>query len=116
MRRLPRAWVGRKSRGPVSSSRVGRTPVHNSFDDLIGASKDRLRYGEAECLGGLEIDDQLEFGRLLDWQVGRFGAFEDLSDVTAGLTIRRHQVRSVADQTAGSGEFALHVDRRNSMA
>src|SRR6266481_101437 len=32
MRRLPRAWVGRKSRGPVSSSRVGRTPVHNSFE------------------------------------------------------------------------------------
>jgi len=32
-----------------------------------------LRHGEAEHLGGLQIDDQLEFGRLLDRQIGGLG-------------------------------------------
>jgi hypothetical protein len=33
------------------------------FDHLIGALQERLRDGEAKRLRGLEIDDQLEFGR-----------------------------------------------------
>jgi len=37
-----------------------------SFDNLVGAVQDRRRYGQAERLGSLEIDDQLELGRLLD--------------------------------------------------
>ena len=40
-----------------------------SFDDLVGAGEERLRDGEAERLGGLQVDHQLEFGRLLDRQV-----------------------------------------------
>ena len=46
-----------------------------------------MRHGEAERLGGLEVDDQLELGRLLDRQIGRLGALEDLSGVNAGLAI-----------------------------
>ena len=37
--------------------------------------------GQPERLCGLQIDDQLKFGRLLDWQVGRVGALQDLIDV-----------------------------------
>ena len=33
------------------------------FDHLVGASKQRRGTVEAERLGGLEIDDQLEIGR-----------------------------------------------------
>src|ERR1035437_992615 len=33
------------------------------FDHLGRAGKQRVRHGEAERLGGLEIDDQLELGR-----------------------------------------------------
>jgi hypothetical protein len=44
------------------------------FDDLVGAGKDRRRHGEAQHLGRLAVDDQLEFGWLLDRQISRLGA------------------------------------------
>ena len=45
---------------------------------LIGAGEQHRRHVKAQRLGGLEIDDQLEFGWLLDGKVGRFGAIENL--------------------------------------
>src|ERR1700747_171726 len=44
----------------------------HSFDDLIGAAEQRDWKGQAERLGGLEIDDQLDPSHLLDRQIGRF--------------------------------------------
>jgi len=38
-----------------------------SFDHLVGAGEQRGWLTEAEHFRGLEIDDQLEFSRLLDW-------------------------------------------------
>ena len=37
------------------------------FDDLVGAGEDRWRDCQAERLGGLQVDHQLESRRLLDW-------------------------------------------------
>ena len=50
-------------------------------DDLIGAGEDRGRHGQAERLRGLEIDDQLEPGRLLDRQIGGLCALQNPSSV-----------------------------------
>src|SRR4051812_18402870 len=36
-----------------------------SLDDLVGTGEHGLRHGEPQGLRGLEIDDQLELGRLL---------------------------------------------------
>ena len=39
---------------------------------------------EPERLGGLEVDDQIEFGRLLDRKVGGFRPTQNLVDVVPG--------------------------------
>src|SRR5215472_6921728 len=87
-----------------------------SFDHLVGAGEDRWRDGDAELLGSLEIDDQLEGRRLLDRQVGRLGTLEDPSGVKALLAIDSLDARSIADQAAGSDVFAPRVDRRDGVA
>src|SRR4029079_5895069 len=47
---------------PVSSLRSERQP--KLFDHLVGAKQERLGNCEAERLGGADVDDQPEFGRL----------------------------------------------------
>jgi hypothetical protein len=48
-----------------SPARTETSPRH-SLDDFVGAGEDGGRHGQAERLGGVEIDDQLECRRLLD--------------------------------------------------
>jgi hypothetical protein len=50
---------GRKSRHEGSAPK--------SFNYMIGAEEERLRDGQAEGAGSLEVDDELECARLLDW-------------------------------------------------
>jgi hypothetical protein len=59
-------------------------PVGRSLDDLVGPDQDRLGDREAERLSGLEVNDELELGGLLDGKVGGFGALEDSVDVASG--------------------------------
>ena len=44
---------------------------------------------EAERLGGFQVDDQFELGRLLHRQVSRLCALEDSAGIDADLTIGR---------------------------
>ena len=45
--------------------RANRDHRQISFDDLVGGGEQHGRYREAQRFGGLEIDRQIEFGRLL---------------------------------------------------
>jgi hypothetical protein len=45
-----------------------------------------LRHGEAESPRGFQIDDKLEFGRLLDRQVGWLRTLENLVGKYGGAT------------------------------
>src|SRR5437899_5108929 len=56
------------------------------LDDLIRPPQQRVRDRQAERLGSLEVDDELKLRRLLDGEVARFGALQDLI----------HEMRSTA--------------------
>ena len=43
------------------------------FDHLVGAIKQRLRHSKAECLGGLQVNHQLEFGGSTIRSLGQHG-------------------------------------------
>ena len=50
------------------------------FDHLVGDDEQRWRNGEAKRFGSLEIDRQLEFGRLLDRDIAGFRPVQNLVD------------------------------------
>ncbi len=65
------------------------------FNYLIGPGKQRRGEVETKCPGGLEINYQLEFGRLLNRQLGRLGAFKYLIDVLARTPPKVRKIRTV---------------------
>src|SRR5262245_16849554 len=97
---------------PSLRSRCGAA----SFDHLVGDREQLGRHVEAERIGGLEVDHQFEFGGLLDREVGRIGAVENLAGIDADLAIRRRIRRAIGDETADDRIFTPVVDRGNAVA
>ena len=66
--------------------RLDRTSLRlaHSLDHLIRGDKQRVGHGEAECLGGFEVEARFVFGRRLHRQIGRLLALEDAIDI-AGI-------------------------------
>src|SRR5207247_2508771 len=103
-RRVKRAILGvRRLRPGYPNKQTSSEPVGMSqkcqdrtwallFNYFVGARKHCGRNFEVERLGGLEIDDQFEPGRLLDRQVGRFGAFENLVNEVSRAAIQAEKV------------------------
>jgi hypothetical protein len=92
-------------------SRVnGAAPFY--LRSFVGADKHRCRDSDAKRLGRLEVDEQLNFCRLLHWQVSGLLAVENPASINPGLTVRIEDAASVAQQPAGGGELAPFVDRR----
>ena len=79
---------------PLSAISVPTHPnkKHRYFDHLVGGHLDDQRHREAERLGGLEIDDQLEFGRLDYWKIGRLRTLENSADVDSRLAKRTDEL------------------------
>ena len=53
-------------------------PSSSLLDHLVGAQQERFGDCQAERLGSREIEDELEFGGLFDWDIARFRATENL--------------------------------------
>src|SRR5260370_16957877 len=58
-----------------------------SIDHLVGSYHEGQRHVEANRPGGFDVDNELDLHSLLKWEVGRFGALEDLSSVESKLTL-----------------------------
>src|SRR3954466_6467325 len=86
-----------------------------SFDHLVGASKQRLRHVDAECLGGLQIYHQFVLGRRLYRQVARPCALEDAGDIPARAPMLVEEIGAVGNETADGSEIACTVDSWQSM-
>ena len=54
-------------------------PAGTLLNHLVSRGQQRFRDGEAEKLGSLKVDDELELGRLQHRQVGGLGAVEDFA-------------------------------------
>jgi len=68
-------WLACDPRG--HNERAGR-PL---LDHLVGCGQQRIRDGNSERLGGLEVDDELEFGRKLDGQLARLRTAQNAVDI-----------------------------------
>src|SRR5262249_36537480 len=69
----------------------------------------------AERFGGLQVDDQLELGLLLNRQIGWLVTFDDASNVDPDLPILIGNAAAVAHQPAGDYEIAKMPHRRHRM-
>jgi hypothetical protein len=89
-------WKPAKSVASANRVRTSFTPVRNEADLTLtwmtAGLPDHLRCleedgggnGEAQRLGRLQVDHELEGHRLLDRQIGRLGALQDLIHVGGG--------------------------------
>src|SRR5262249_60874433 len=87
-----------------------------SFDHLVRACEQHWRHVEAERPGGLEIDHEVEPGRLDDRQVCWLFALENPTRINAGLAIVVGNTGSVAHETASGDELTIMIECRNGVA
>src|SRR5262245_347908 len=87
-----------------------------SFDHLVGAREQRNRRIKIKRLGGFQVDDQLEFGRKLDWEVARPFAFEDAIDVGGRASEEFFGIDAVRRQTAGRDGLTGWINSRQLLA
>jgi hypothetical protein len=86
------------------------------LDHLVGAGKDRLRDCQCDCLGGLQVGDQLKCGRVLDREIGRLGAVEDLSGVDADLSVYADEARSIVEYRDATAAYPLPSEISEALA
>src|SRR2546428_5660500 len=75
-------------------------PCAPLLDHLIRLEKEGRGDGEAECFGGLEVNDQLELGGLLHRQLGGAGTFQNLVHVGGGLPVHPRSARPLGHEAS----------------
>src|SRR6516164_6951889 len=71
-----------------------------SFDHLVGEREQPVGQIEAKRLSGLQVDDQLVFGRLLHRQIARLLAAQDTIDITRAAPEQVDAIRGIAGSYA----------------
>src|SRR5262249_37958096 len=86
-----------------------------SLDDLVGSGQDRLRDRQAERLGRLQVDGQIESRWPLHWQVPGFSPLKDLAYKPRSPTIDVLYVRPVRDEAAATHKLLPLVNGGHAM-
>src|SRR6516225_38477 len=86
-----------------------------SLDYLVGGGDELLRHLEPERMRGFEVDDKLEFGRLLDRQVTGPFTLEDAIDIGRRLPVCLEHLNPVGHQAAACDEVAERIDGRQAV-
>jgi hypothetical protein len=73
-----------------------------SFDHLIGTGEKRWRDGKANFLSGFEVDDQSEFRRLFNREIGGLGPLGDTGNIIGSAPVQGRDARAVRQQAIGS--------------
>jgi len=89
---------------------AARGPSTPSFDHLIGAQHETGWNVMTDNLRGLQIDHELELGRLFDRSVGGLGAVEYLNQQSCALTVDVSETRAIADYISLFGRLGPLVD------
>src|SRR5215472_8724240 len=102
------------ARCPLRPTRCSQTET--LFDHLVGAQQERLWDSEAEGFCGGQIDDEVEFGRLLDRNVAWFHPAQNLVRNVTGASKHVWTVSSIGHQTSRFEIIPRAVHRRQPCA
>src|SRR5262249_29800398 len=69
-----------------------------SFDHLVGSREQRSWHIDVKRLRRDQVNDEIEFGWLLDWDVGRFRAAQNLVDIIGRTPKQVGVIRSEGHQ------------------
>src|SRR4030095_4996282 len=86
------------------------------LDHLIRPRQQRRRDRQAERLGGLEVDDQLELGGLLDRKVSRLRPLENAIDIARHAPVHVREAYAVGHEAAVADVFSELVHGRQTVA
>src|SRR5215471_1351649 len=86
------------------------------FDYLVGAREQSRGNNKPECVGRLQVDDELELGRQYDRKVGGLFSFENAASVNANQAKQICHARSVAHQAASLGKLSIAMNRGQRVA
>src|SRR5262249_29284970 len=83
----------------------------NSFDHLVAAGEQCWRNGEAERLRRFQVDDQLEFSRLLHGEIARLRPVEDLAHKARCPEIKVRVAHAVGYQSSVLDKLPSEINR-----
>src|SRR5262249_24808159 len=76
--------------------------IASLFDNLVSECQQAGRHGNAERLGGLEIDNEEKFARLLDREIAGLRAMQNLPGIDARTTRAIAHASRIGHQNPGA--------------